>query len=84
MNLKQRQAVLEQASKGCQVCGKTATAMVVWSFVDTTLNNAEHSILALIRCDEHLEGARSQKPQVPAHIRIEKTEETFKPSIFLS
>lgn len=82
VNDKQRRAVRETAKKGCGSCGKPATTIVVWSFVDTTQKNLEHPILAFVRCADHLEDARAQRPQVDPHIRVEITEESLKPLVF--
>lgn len=84
MNLKQRQAVLATASKGCQTCGKPATTLIVWTFVDRATSGSEHPILAFVRCDAHAEEARAQTPQAPTHVRVSVEEETLKPLCFLS
>lgn len=88
MNLRQKQATLESARKGCQQCGKSATIIIVWTFVDTTRSDLPvhegHPILAFIRCAEHVDDARAQVPQAPPHIRADITEETIKPLVFLS
>jgi hypothetical protein len=80
MNERQRQALREESAKtGCQVCHKPATIVVVWSFVDTTQNDPDHPILTFIRCADHVEAARSQRPEAPAYIRVDITEETLTP-----
>jgi len=81
MNDKQRRAVYETAKKGCGSCGKPATTIVIWSFVDTMQKHLENPILAFVRCAEHLEEARAQRPQVDPHIRVEISEESLKPLV---
>lgn len=78
MNEKQRRVMLETAKKGCGNCGKPATVIIVWSFVDTTQRHLEHPILAFVTCAEHLEDARAQRPSVQPNIRVEITEESLK------
>ena len=85
MNEKQKHAIRQAAKEGCahSGCKNAATVVITWEFIDTRQKSPEHPLVMFVRCDEHIEEARAQSPQVPSHIRVIAAEHVVnKPLVF--